>query len=391
MNTRDRASEILVTLSDHKEVLVLGGTGHFGERICRRLSREAGISLIVTSRNKARADALASDLRRLNAGANVRGAALDQDSASFSTDLEALDPYIVLHTAGPYQYQDYRVAKACIAAGSHYIDLADGRDFVCGFSSLDTAARKKDLLLVSGASTLPGLSAAVVDELAPKFSRIESVQMSIAPAHQTPRGRGTVAAVLSYCGSPFKTLRDGEWTTVYGWQDLRLQNYPELGKRLSAACDVPDLALLPDHLPGVKTVSFHAALEATWEQLSLWLMAWFTRLRMVRSWQRFIPFFTALSEQLIFLGSVRGGMHIRISGLSLEKQAVNYSWYMTAEENHGPEIPCTPSIVLVKKMLHGDLTLRGARPCMGMMTVDEIMAELSNFNISTETVLERDE
>ena len=167
------------------------------------------------------------------------------------------------------------------------------------------AARKKDLLLVSGASTLPGLSAAVVDELAPKFSRIESVQMSIAPAHKTPRGRGTVAAVLSYCGSPFKTLRDGQWTTVYGWQDLRLQNYPELGKRLSAACDVPDLALLPDHLPGVKTVSFHAALEATWEQLSLWLMAWFTRLRIVRSWQRFIPFFTAMSERLIFLGSAR--------------------------------------------------------------------------------------
>jgi len=84
-------------------------------------------------------------------------------------------------------------------------------------------------------------------------------------------------------------------------------------------------------------------------------------------------------------------MHIRISGLSLEKQAVNYSWYMTAEENHGPEIPCTPSIVLVKNLLNGDLALRGARPCMSMMTVDEIMAELSNFNISTETLLERDE
>ena len=178
--------------------------------------------------------------------------------------------------------------------------------------------------------------------------------------------------------------------TVYGWQDLRLQNYPELGKRLSATCDVPDLALLPDHLPGVKTVSFHAALEATWEQLSLWLMAWFTRLRIVRSWERLIPFFTAMSERLIFLGSVRGGMHIRVSGLSLEKQAVNYNWYMTAEENHGPEIPCTPSILLVKKLLRDDLNMRGAHPCTGMMTLDEIMAELAGFRVSTETVLEAD-
>jgi len=40
----------------------------------------------------------------------------------------------VIHCAGPFQSQDYRVALAAMAAGAHYLDLADGRQFVARFS-----------------------------------------------------------------------------------------------------------------------------------------------------------------------------------------------------------------------------------------------------------------
>jgi saccharopine dehydrogenase-like NADP-dependent oxidoreductase len=36
----------------------------------------------------------------------------------------------VIHTAGPFQGQDYAVARSAIAAGANYIDLADGRDLL---------------------------------------------------------------------------------------------------------------------------------------------------------------------------------------------------------------------------------------------------------------------
>ena len=191
----------------------------------------------------------------------INPAGLDQSSQEFEADLLALRPDIVIHTAGPYQGQDYRVARACIEARCHYIDLADGRDFVRGFGSLDDDAKRNDLLLVSGASTLPGLSSVVIDSLRGEFKTIRKIEISIAPAHQTPRGASTVAAVLSYCGRPFQVLVDGQWVTKHGWHDLRRYRYPEFGTRLGGACDVPDLGLLPDYIEGVEIVTFHAALS----------------------------------------------------------------------------------------------------------------------------------
>ena len=364
-----------------KRIVVIGGTGHFGARLCRRLAGEANTELVVASRRQAGSEMLVEELRRSHAAASIDAARLDQSSAGFPKDLEALRPDIVVHTAGPYQGQDYRVAKSCIEVGSHYIDLADGRDFVCGFSALDPGAKRSGVLLVSGASTLPGLSVAVVDSLRERFDSIEEIEISIAPAHRTPRGTGTIAAVLSYCGRPFEVLVDGNWMTTHGWQSLRRYKYPSLGSRLAAACDVPDLGLLPDYLPGVRTVTFRAALEAQWEQVALWIMAWMVRARMVRSWRPLVPGFQWLSDRLVGLGSDRGGMHVRLRGKTAGGSSKTVTWQLTARSNHGPEIPCTPALILARKLAADKIDARGARPCMGLFTMAEFDKELHDFAI----------
>jgi len=366
-------------MSAKPRVVVLGGTGHFGARICRRLAKEPDLELIVTSRSEARAESLAAELQ--DKPAAVSAAAVDQDAPSLADWLGELNPTVVIHTAGPYQGQDYRVAQACIDAGCHYVDLADGRDFVAGFYALDAAAKDAGVVLVTGASTLPGVSSAVVNQMSDRFQSIERIETSIAPAHQTPRGPGTVRAVLSYCGAPFETWCDGKWRTVYGWQDLRWQRYPSFGRRLSGACDVPDLVLFPDYVPGVRTVSFHAALEAPWEQLGLWVMAWLTRIGVVRDWTNSTPRFSAMSERLIRFGSMRGGMQLRIDGMGLDGKAHTCHWHLVAEQNHGPEIPCTPAIVITKQILRGEEPEAGAYPCLGLFTVEEFMQELSDYDV----------
>jgi len=369
-------------MQGNPKVVVFGGTGHFGARICRRLSKQQGFELIITSRSAERANQLAAELQAQTAA--VSGAAIDQDSPDLADQLRALNPNVVIHTAGPYQGQDYRVAEACIEASCHYVDLADGRQFVAGFDSLDAAAKDAGVVLISGASTLPGVSSAVIDEYRDRFQRIDGIEISIAPAHQTPRGIGTVRAVLSYCGAPFQSWRDGQWYTVHGWQDLRVQRYPMLGRRVSGACDVPDLELFPDYVPGVRTVSFHAALEAPWEHLGLWFMAWLTRAGLVRDWTRYASSFSAMSERLIRLGSTRGGMRITLRGTAADGMQRVIHWDLLAEQNHGPEIPCTPAIVVTSKLLNDELSAPGAYPCLGLFTVAEFMAELADFDISVE-------
>lgn len=360
---------------------MIGGTGHFGGRICRRIVGEENTELIVTSRSEPKAQALVDELQQTGAGAPIDSARLDQDSPEFERDLAALQADIVIHTAGPYQGQDYRVARACISSGCHYIDLADGRDFVQGFRVLHEEAKLEGVSLISGASTLPGLSSVVVDSLRHRFAAIREIEISIAPAHRTPRGQSTVAAVLSYCGMPFQALVAGTWVTMHGWQDMRTQRYPDLGLRLSAVCDVPDLALLPEYVAGVDTVTFRAALEATWEQIALWLMAWMTRSGVVKSWNRFVPSFQRMSERLINLGSDVGGMRIKLTGASPDKKPLSVTWNLTARQNHGPEIPCTPALIIARKLAADKITARGALPCLGMFSMTEFEDEISGLDI----------
>ncbi len=362
-------------------IVIIGATGHFGGRIGRRILGEPNTELVITSRSLGKVETLSTELARINSDARVSAAALDQTAPMFAADLAALRPDIVIHTAGPYQGQGYDVAKACLACGSHYIDLADGREFVEGFDALHEDACRKGVLLVSGASTLPGLSSAVVDHVRGDFESIHSIETSIAPAHQTPRGVGTVAAVLSYCGAPFQVFENGEWVTRYGWQGLKMQRYPEFGRRLSGACDVPDLGLFPEYVNGVQTVTFHAALEATWEQITLWKMAWATRLGIVRNWERLVPTFQSVSDRLIKLGSTTGGMQMRIAGEGDDKLPKTLMWNLVAQQNHGPEIPCVPALILARKLAAGTISARGAYPCLGMITLPEFDEEVSDLDI----------
>ena len=369
-------------MNTQKKILVIGGTGHFGGRICRRLLGEPNTCLIVTSRTKSKAQEFVAELQGISPDYKISAESLDQSSDGFEQDLEKLSPDIVVHTAGPYQGQSYRVAQACIAIQCHYIDLADGREFVEGFKQFDALARNADILAVSGASTLPGLSSAVLEHVRREFESIQSIKISIAPAHQTPRGRGTIAAVLSYCGKPFSVLESGIQVTNHGWQDLKWQNYPSLGKRLSAACDVPDLSVLPDYVPGIQTVTFHAALEARWEQLALWGMSWLSRIRLVSNWSRLVPLFDFFSEKLIRFGSDKGAMHMCFAGTDGDGESKELNWYLQAENNHGPEIPCTPAIILVRKLARGEITTRGAMPCLGLFSIEDFNREIDSLQVA---------
>ena len=140
-------------------VLVLGGYGFFGARICSALAAQPDLRLLVAGRSAQRARSAAGSLGL----AAEQGTALDAHAADLAERLRGLGVDTVVHTAGPFQGQSYEVAQAAIAAGCNYIDLADGREFVVGIRALDAQARARGVTVVSGASSVPALSSAVVD------------------------------------------------------------------------------------------------------------------------------------------------------------------------------------------------------------------------------------
>jgi saccharopine dehydrogenase-like NADP-dependent oxidoreductase len=172
-----RVSELKGTMGVHT-TLVLGGYGFFGTRICQALAANNSIRLIIGGRDANQARRMAQQLGI----APGQAIAIDADAPNLAQRLSELQVATVIHTAGPFQGQDYRVARAAIAAGANYMDLADGRAFVAGIDQLHDLARERGVFVTSGASSLPALSSAVVDRYLMRFRELKSILVPV------PRG-----------------------------------------------------------------------------------------------------------------------------------------------------------------------------------------------------------
>jgi hypothetical protein len=358
-------------------VLLLGAYGFFGRRIAAGLVRNPRVQLILAGRDVAKATALAYQLG-LSADAARRVAA---DDPRLGLLLRKLGVNVLIHTAGPFQGQDYHVARAAIDAGCHYLDLADGRQFVTGISQLDAAARAAKLAVVTGVSTLPALSCAVVDRYRESFSRLDSVRIGISSGALVP-GIATMRAVFGYVGQPIQMLREGQWVDVPGWLDRQTHDFPRpVGRRLLGACDVPDLILLPRRHAGLKTMTFHAGFASDSGHKAVELLARQVDSGRISSALPFARLCYRLASLLQSVLSDSGGMYVKLDGLDVDGEAQHLTWMVLAGDNHGPHIPCGPAIALTGKIAAGHPPPAGAQPCMGMLTVDEILGALKGLRI----------
>ena len=365
-------------MTDSGCAVVLGGYGNFGRRVVAALAADRDHRVIVAGRNAQQARAVAGAI-----GSPVESAMLDVRSGNLATDLRRLGASVVVHAAGPFQGQDYIVPRACIEARAHYVDLADARGYVCGIQVLDEAARSNDLLVVSGASSVPALSSAVVDQLRGHFAKIESIDHGITSGAKPP-GLAAMEGVLSYAGKPIAQWCDSTWQTVYGWQDFTRRDYPQpLGRRWLGNCDVPDLELFPQRYAPVKTVVFRAGVAMRVGMFSTWSASWLVRAGLMKSLLPYVPLLRRGALAIERFGSRSSGMHVTLRGLDQESRPISRTWWLLAHNNHGPQVPCFPVIALARKLLRGEVRTRGAMPCMGLLTIDEILAVGRGLDLET--------
>ena len=362
-----------------KRVLIIGGYGNFGSYIARALASDRNIALLIGGRSKIKADAFAAALDAIN---RAEGCALDIDG-DIEARLCAIAPDIVIHTTGPFQLQDHRVARAAIAAGAHYLDLADAREFVATIGELDEAAKRAGVAVIAGASSVPCLTAAFIDRYKPRFARLDSAIYGIAAAQATNRGLGTAAAILSYVGKPFTILASGKRKRVFGWQGLHAVRYPELGLRLFGYCDIPDLELFPSRYPELRELRFVAGHEVKLLHVGTWLLSWAVRLGLVRSLEPYAKPLLELSFLFDPFGSEKSGFHMVLSGVGQHGGAEAIRIFMIARQVHGPFIPCVPAILLAKRLAAGEVIASGARPCLDLVSLDEIMGAIAHLDIDT--------
>jgi hypothetical protein len=349
-----------------RRILVLGGYGTFGSRIVRLLAARRRFAIVVAGRALERAEAF---IRTLDDPA-MTAAALDRDTADAET-LRRHDPWLVIDASGPFQNETYRIVEAAIAIGAHYIDLADALDFVTGIGRFDSEAKTRNLTVISGASSVPTLSSAVVAELGKDFDDMLEIEIAISSSNQASLGRSVNAALLSYAGKPIPIRRFGLARTITALQDwmpvdIEVGN-ARLPARLVAPCEVPDLALFPVHHPGLRKVLFRAGTELPVLNRG---SGWLARLVSSGLMKSLAPL-TGLAGRAFTLlrrfGSKRSGMIVDLRGRR-DGRCVAKRWSVIAEEGDGLWIPAMASALLAEKLDRGEIA-PGARAGFGVLTL----------------------
>ncbi|HTT99334.1 MAG TPA: DUF4166 domain-containing protein [Rhizomicrobium sp.] len=367
-------------------VLIIGGYGTFGGRLARLLADEPCLMILIAGRSFAKARAACD---RLTGNAQFAPTLFDRNG-DIAAQFKALMPDIVIDTSGPFQdygAHAYRVVEACVTLRIPYLDLADDPKFVEGIAQFDAAAKNAGVFVLSGVSTVPTLSTAVIRRLSRDMTVISDVSGGIAPSPFAGVGLSVVTAITSYAGKTLRIRHSGRDVNAPALIDSRCYTIAPPGRlplrRLRfSLVDVPDLSLVPKLWPQVKSHWMGAAPQPVFLHRVLSTLSWLVRLRLVPTLK---PLASLCHRVLSVLrwGEKRGGMFMEVTGATRSGEPLARSWQVIAEGNEGPFIPSVPASVIIRNVLAGKVPKAGASACTNEVELEDYEAIFAQHGIVT--------
>ncbi len=344
------------------KILILGGYGVFGGRLAQLLSDIPDLTLLIAGRSEKKAKAFCADF-----AGEAKARPVQLDRCDIAAGLAQYQPDLLVDASGPFQdYGDdrYGVVDACIAAKVNYLDLADGAEFVFDISQFDERARRAGIFVLSGVSSFPVLTSAVLREMA-KTMDIREVQGGIAPSPYAGIGLNVMRAVIGYAGEPVKLTRDGKRNTGIGLAEsmrytIAAPGHLPLRNIHFSLVDVPDLQVLPREHPGITDIWMGAGPVPEVLHRMLNVLAKIRHRLKLPPLTSFSKLFYIVLNLMKF-GEHRGGMFVHVKGTANDEDNER-SWHLLAEGDDGPFIPSMAIEGIVRKLIAGDAPAPGARP-----------------------------
>jgi hypothetical protein len=344
-----------------RRVVVVGGNGVFGSKLVENL-RQSHVDVCVAGRHS-------GDVR------------LNRETAT-SEDVRKLGAKIVVDAAGPFARDNYAFARAVIEAGCHYVDLADGRDYVRDFGSLNDAAVRHNVSATSGASSTPALTHAAFDELTAGWTSLDTVIAGISPGNKAPRGLAVMKSILSWVNQPVRVFSDGQWRVEHTWSTSSAVEFPGIvGRRWVALAETPDLDLLVQECKPREEARFMAGLELPPLHFGLWGVG---KLRSVGV-TSLLPLARTLkfvADLFMPFGSDVGGMLVVAMGRDASNTPAFARFSLVAPAGVGPNVPGLPAVAVVRKLLSDGIPC-GARACVGVLALKDLKNDFDRLRIST--------
>ena len=354
--------------------LIVGGYGAVGSALCRLLSEENDIDLVVGGRNGDRADEFAAELGATSRVLDVR------DPTAVASALDGVEIVVncFVDTAEP----DMTLPRAAVERGIVYMDLAAVPvEHLEQILALDQTARARGAMLVTGLGVNPGIPGVLALEAQKHFDRVESVDVYFTMGSKL---EGLSPLSLRGVGAMVKTKplqwREGEWR-IPSPSGAKRHVGPPFDKTIyfGAAMITPDLMDLPRAI-GAKRFAFWWGLERTVQGLLFWLGIKLGRTKTRKHAERFLrrlqragrgPDTTNdISLELVVVGEKGGERHQWTASMHCSEE------YATA----------IAPVILCRQVARGLVSKKGAFFCHQAVAIDDCVAQLraADLNYRTE-------
>jgi len=355
-----------------RRIMVLGGYGRYGQHITHTLADIAGLKLIAAGRKPPR--------ERHNHHSNIRYLKVDaSDPISLKSALA--DVFLLINATGLFESDsDYAVARACAEAGTHYIDLADNRDYINNFVGLAELAEQQQVLLTTAAGASPSLSALLVDTIKHEYDEIQDIRVYRSAGNRNPGGPASLKALLGQIGQQIKVRQLGQWHSIATWSNSQAIRFPmPVGRRRCFCVNAPELDVLVERF-NAQTVVYRIGFELGLFNLGLSLLARSRRSKGINAPEKLARWLLRLGRMARNFGSDNDVLGVVVRGIKDGKH-IEHSAYLVARAGAGVAIPCAPALALVHKLLNEGVPGMGVARTQDMLDFDNVRTELSRHNV----------
>jgi saccharopine dehydrogenase-like NADP-dependent oxidoreductase len=235
-------------------ILILGGYGATGKLLARHLLQQTNANIILAGRNLEKAQALADEL----SDSRVTCTRVDaSDEASLAASLRGVDLCLV---AAPTTQFTGQVARACLAAGTDYLDVQFAASKLKTLSALEPEIQKSGRCFVTEAGYHPGLPSALVRYAATFYDVIESAvvagYLNVGGLPYTEAVDELVEAFKDYDARIYK---NGAWTKRGGYETRKFNFGAGIGQKYCFSMFFEEMHALPKMYPSLKETGFYLA------------------------------------------------------------------------------------------------------------------------------------
>ncbi len=325
-------------------IVLFGGYGTFGTHATRALIA-AGLPVRITGRDAARADLVADVNDPVSVARALSGAR------------------VAVNCTGPFSSMTMALPDACLAAGIHYVDVADHRGWIQRMQARDQEFRARGLTAAVGCSSLPGISGALAILAARRLPTVERARITLFIGNRNPKGEAAVRSAVNQLGRPFPAPQ-GTLRGFHGRETVMLP--PPFGPRDVYDWDSPELDLFPKLLRA-KEVRVKVGFEARLATLSF---AGLARLG-PNLGSRLLATIAPLARHLSTFGHSGGFVKVELFAPDGTTASATLGG-----ENDGQKMAALPAAFVAQGILDGSVTAPGVTTAYEAMGADRLVERL---------------